>query len=239
MNPIHSHKIFFALAMLLLLAMSSRSAWAQVPALDELAGNWQNASHLLSMPALNNVLGSAKAVRDAFAIADLSFPPITLTGDTGTLLIDGKAPALDQTRWYPYQVLRKATAGNLEIATTVRMPYEQRGLLFHVAVTNCGTAPQNFELKINLSANTSRHIRWGWGVPRDKDTNRFSATAMDNERSLLLHDYRGELANCFSFEHTPDVLSAQGNSGQALWHATLQPKAMLIINYVLAIREKD
>src|ERR1035441_9643036 len=239
MNPIHSHKTFFALAMLLLLAMFSRSVSAQVPALDELAGNWQSASNLLSLPALNNSLGSAKAVRDALAIADLSFPPITMTGDTGTLLIDGKVPVLDQTRWYPYQVLRKATAGNLEIATAVLMHYEQRGLLFHVTVTNSGMAPQTFELKINLSANTSRHVRWGWGVPRDKDTNRFSATATDKDRSLLLHDSRGDLANCFSFEHTPDALSAQGNSGQALWRVTLRPAATLVINYVLAIGEKD
>jgi hypothetical protein len=239
MNPIHSHKTVFALAVLLFLLMFSRSAWAQVPALDELAGNWQSASNLLSLPALNNSLGSAKAVRDVLAIADLSFPPITMTGDTGTLLIDGKVPVLDQTRWYPYQVLRKATAGNLEIATTVRMPYEQRGLLFHVTLTNCGTVPQNFELKINLSANTSRHVRWGWGVPRDNDTNRFSAKAMDQSRSLLLHDSRGELANCFSFEHKPDALLVQGNSGQALWHVTLRPKEGLLINYVLAIGEQD
>src|ERR1039458_10556781 len=86
MNPIHSHKTVFALAVLLFLLMFSRSAWAQVPALDELAGNWQSASNLLSLPALNNSLGSAKAVRDVLAIADLSFPPITMTGDTGTLL---------------------------------------------------------------------------------------------------------------------------------------------------------
>src|ERR1017187_289580 len=142
MNPIHSHKTFFALAMLVLLAMFSRSVSAQVPALDELAGNWQSASNLLSLPALNNSQGSAKAVRDVLSIADLSFPPVTMTGETGALLIDGVAPALDQARWYPDQVLRKATAGNLEIETAVRMPYGQRGLLFHVAVTNCDVKQQ-------------------------------------------------------------------------------------------------
>src|ERR1039457_6785910 len=206
MNPIHSHKKNSALAVLLFLVMFSRPAWAQVPALDELAGNWQSASNLLSMPALNNSLGSAKAVRDVLSTTDLSFPPVTMTGESGALFIDGNVPVLNQTRWYPYQVLRKATAGNLEIETAVRMTYEQKGLLFHVIVTNSGIASQTFELKINLSANTSRHIRWGWGVPRDKDTNRFSATAMDDERSLLLHDYRSELANCLSFEHKPDAL---------------------------------
>ena len=216
-----------------------RGVWAQVPALDELAGVWQSASNLLSLPALNSAQGSAKASRDALAVGDLSFPPITMTGGTGDLLINDKAPALDQTRWYPYQVLRRATAGRLKIETAVRMIYEQRGLLFHVAVTNEGSAPETFELKINLSANTSRHARWGWGVPRDKDTNRFSATTTDQGRSLLLRDSRGELANCFSFERAPGVLSARGNAGEALWRVKLRPKAGLVIAYVLALGEKD
>jgi hypothetical protein len=215
------------------------SVWAQVPALDELAGAWQSASNLLSMPALNSAQGSAKVSRDALAVGDLSFPPITMTGDTGALFIDDKVPALDQTRWYPYQVLRTATAGSLKIETATRMIYEQQGLLFRVALTNEGTGPETFELKINLSANTSRHARWGWGVPRDKETNRFSATTADKGRSLLLRDSRGELANCFSFERAPGVLSARGNAGQALWRVKLLPKAGLVIAYVLAIGEKD
>ena len=66
------------------------------------------------------------------AVGKLSFPPITLTGDTGALLIDGQAPALEQTRWFPYQVLRRATAGNLGVETATRMVYEQRGVLFHI-----------------------------------------------------------------------------------------------------------
>jgi hypothetical protein len=241
-NPVRSNNGFRAVAVILFLTLllaGGGRARAQIPALDELAGDWQNASNLLSMPALNSGLGSAKAAREALSIGDLSFPPITMTGGTGAMLIDGQAPALDQTRWYPYQVLRTATAGNLKIGAAVRMLYEQRGLLFHIAVTNDGTSGQTFELKINLSANTSRHIRWGWGVPRDKETNRFAAMTMDEGQSLPLLDSRGELANCFSFERKPDGLSAQGDSGRAVWRATLRPKEVLSVNYVLAMGETD
>ncbi len=241
-NPIYpngSACIIAALLSVMLFLAEGQCAWAQVPALDKLAGDWQSATSLLSLPALNSALGSAKAARDALSIGDLSYPPITMTGGTGALLIDGQSPALDQTRWYPYEVLRTATAGSLQIGTAVRMLYEQRGLLFHIAMTNNGTSSQSLELKINLSANTSRHVRWGWGVPRDKDTNRYSARTMDKGRALLLHDSRGELANCFSFERTPDALLAGGDSGQALWRVTLRPKAALVVNYVLAIGEKD
>jgi hypothetical protein len=233
-------KNFCTIALLfILLSTAIRPASAQVPALDELAGHWQAASNLLSFPGVNSAQGSAKAVREALSIGDLSFPPITMTGDTGALLIDGKAPVLDQAQWYPYQALRKASAGNLKIETAVRMSYEQRGVLFHIAVTNDGASPQSFDLTINLTANTSRHVRWGWGVPRLRETNRFSAMTMDKGRSLLLHDSQGELANCFSFARKPDALSAQGNSGQALWRVKLRPKAVLVIDYVLAIGEKD
>jgi hypothetical protein len=207
---------------------------ADVPRLDELAGNWEIASNLLSLPALNNSLGSGKAMWDSIGIGFLSFPPITMTGDTGSLLIDGQAPSLEQTRWYAYQVMRRATAGNLGIETTVRMPYEKRGLLFHIVLTNHGTETRTFDLRINLSAATSRHEHWAWGVPRPKDAaTQFSATAADDQQSVLFNDPQDGLANCFSFEQKPDKLSDQDPS--AIWHLTLKPGASVTINYVLAI----
>ena len=211
---------------------------ANVPSLDELAGNWQIASNLLSLPALNNSLGSGKAMWDAVGIGNLSFPPITMTGDTGSLLIDGQAPTLDQTRWFAYQVLRQATAGSLGIDTAVRMPYDKRGIMFHVVLTNHGGETRTFELKINLSAATSRHEHWGWGVPRDKGAAaRFSTTARRGRWSLLLSDRQNRLANCFSFEQRPDELSAQEHF--ALWHMSLKPGASATINYVLVVGEDD
>jgi hypothetical protein len=231
-------------AALLLLTGLSRpqetfaQASANIPSLDELAGNWQIASNLLSLPALNNSLGSGKAIDDAIGIGFLSFPPLTMTGDTGSLLIDDQAPVLDQTRWFAYQVLRKATAGNLGIETAVRMPYGDRGLLFHIVVTNTGTASRTFDLKINLSAITSQHDHWAWGVPRDKHaTERFSVVAQHERWSLLFGDTvdaTNPLANCFEFERPPDKLLVQDHSGAAIWHLTLKPGATATINYALA-----
>lgn len=213
---------------------ASGQSLKNVPSLDELAGKWEIASNLLSLPALNNSLGSGKATWDAVGIGYLSFPPITMTGDTGSLLIDGQAPALEQTRWYAYQVLRRATAGSLGIQTAVRMPYDKRGLLFHIALTNTGAATRTFELKIDLSAATSRHEHWAWGVPRPKDAAaRFSTTATDGRSSLLFNDSQDGLANCFSFQQTPDKLSDHDQF--ALWHLTLNPGASATINYTLAI----
>jgi hypothetical protein len=207
---------------------------ANLPSLDELAGKWEIASNLLSLPALNNSLGSGKAADDAVGIGNLSFPPITMTGDTGSLLIDGGAPVLEQTRWFAYQVLRRAGAGSVGIETAVRMPYNKRGLLFHVVVTNSGTETRTFELKINLSAATSKHESWGWGVPRPKEAaTHFSATATHDRRLLLFYNPEDRLANCFGFEQTPDELSDQDHF--AVWHLTLKPGKSTTINYALAI----
>ena len=224
----------------LLFCAEGLPAGAQVPPLTDLAGDWQIAAEVRSLPALNSLLGSAQTVRDVLAVRKLSFPPITLTGDTGALLIDGQAPVLEQTRWFPNQVLRRATAGNLAVETASRMTCEQRGLLYHIVVTNNGTATRTFELKIDLSAATSRHDHWGWGVPRDKDAAiRFSAVAMDQGQALLLRDSSNHLANCFSFGRKPDELSVQEHSGRALWHVTLKPQTSLTLNYALAIGEQD
>lgn len=232
----------FAFLALLVVVLRAQETFAQpaanIPSMDELAGNWQMASNVISLPALNNSLGSGKSLSDPVAIGRLSFPPITLTGDTGTMRVDGQPPVLNQIRWFPYQILRRATAGNLDIETAVRMPYQEEGLLFHIVVTNNGAERQTFEVKINLSAATSRHEKWAWSVPRDKTAPaRFSATEVNNRRSLLFADPSTNLANCFSFQQKPDELSADGK--YALWHLTLKPHAAATINYALAIGEKN
>src|ERR1035438_997111 len=79
---------------LLLFSVEGRRAGAQVPSLNDLAGDWQKVAEVRSLPALNSPHGSAQAVRDVLAVGKLSFPPITLTDDTGALLIDGQAPVL-------------------------------------------------------------------------------------------------------------------------------------------------
>ncbi len=210
-----------------------------VPTVDELAGRWLDTSTLLAMPAVNNADGSAEASRGTLSIDNLSFPPVTMTGNTGTLLIGNRPTTLDKTRWYPYQVVRKGSQVNIGIETAVRMIYAKRGLLFHLVLTNNGTTEQIFKLAINLTANTSEHSSWGWQVPRPQEPDRFNAVAMDNGRSLLLKDSEGQLANCFSFENRPGGMKVNAHSGEAIWNVKLDPKQTVTVNYVLAIGYAD
>lgn len=229
-------------ASILILSSTTNSSLAQsvaVPSLDDLAGDWQKAADLRSLPAVNSTQGSAQAVRDVLSIGKLSFPPITLKDETGSMTIDGQTPTLDQTRWYPYQIIRKGSAGDISVETSVRMIYDQKGILFHLVVTNNGTSRKASRLKIKLTAWTVSNTRWGWKIPRNADTSRFDVIPAGNGRSLLVRNSRDSLSNCFSFESKPEALTVTGNSGEAAWTITLRPKESRAINYVLAIGEKD
>ncbi len=247
-QPISLRRFPLLAALALSALINSHAAVAQsisppdgaIPSLDELAGEWQDAAAVRCLPAVNSLRGSAQVVRDVLAVGKLSFPPVTMTGDTGGLLIDGRPPALDETRWFPCQVLRRGSAGSVGIETAVRMVHNENCVLFHVVFTNNGAAPRAFELKINLTAATSRHEHWGWGVPRDKTAAaRFSAKVIGNGRLLVLRDPGDHLANCFCFVRRPDELSTADHSGPAVWRVNLKPQASFTVNYVLVIGDDE
>lgn len=210
-----------------------------IPSMDELAGSWQTAADLRCLPAINSMQGSAQTLKDVLSVGKLSYPPVTMTGQTGSLLLNGKSLNTTETRWFPYQVDRKASLGNIAVETSVRMVFEKRGLLFKIVLTNTGSAKEDVDLRVNLSAKTSSHKNWGWKIPRDVAINRFKAVLEDKGRTLLMQDTKGELANCFSFEKKPGELVALGDSGQARWKVSLAPKSSYTVNYVLSFGQKD
>jgi len=219
--------------------LPGQSQVKSVPSLDELAGQWQDASSLRSLPALNSAHGSGKSAHGVLSLKNVSFPPITMAGDTGALLIDGNEPTLEQVRWFPYQVLRRGRAGDISIETAVRMPYEENGVLFHVVLTNTTAVRKSFEVKINLSASTARFKKWGWDIPIDRSIGRFIATAIDDGQSVALRSSKDELTNCFAFSRKPDSLSVQTVYPAAMWRLSLSPKSSMEINYALAIGASD
>jgi len=232
------HAVLAAMALLLLVATKTVCAQSQaIPSLEQLGGQWQSASSLRSLPALNNTRGAAQVTSDLVSIGNVSFPPITMAGDTGGMLINGHRPTLDEARWFPYQVLRRGAADGVAIESATRMPYSGNGFLVHLVFSNQGASVQTFELKINLSASTSLHRNWGWNIPRDGS--RFTAAVSDGGRALLLRDPHGELANCFSFARKPDKILAQDGSGVAIWRITLKPRSSTNIDYALTLGAKE
>jgi hypothetical protein len=220
-------------------SLAAQSPSKAVPSLDELAGQWQNASSLRSLPALSSGHGSAQAARGVLSLENVSFPPITMAGDTGALLIEGQMPKLEQTRWFPYQVVRRGRAGDIAVETAVRMPYAESGFLFHIVLTNNSAVRRNLQVTIVLSANIARHKPWNWDIPRNQSASRFIGLAADNGLSAILRDTEDGLVNCFSFEQKPASLSFRDGSGEARWHISLDGHSSSTIDYVLSLGESE
>ena len=206
-----------------------------VPRLQDLAGQWMDAATLRSLPALSSCLGSAKATDNVLSVHDASFPPLVLDGSTGQLSVDGHEVKVLESRWFPYQVLRRGKQGPLEVETAVRMPFQQRGLLMRVTLKNTDSLARTVDLKIDLSTILSEHKSWGWGVPHSADTRGFRAVADPRQGRLTSGNDRDDLCSCFAFVEKPAELSAKDAGGFARWQLALQPGQANVIEYALAV----
>jgi hypothetical protein len=205
-----------------------------IPSLDAMSGYWMQTSTLRSLPALNSALGSGQATSNVLAVTNLSFPPLTMSGDTGSLTINNAPIDAQECRWYPYQVDRRAQVQGLRLETQVRMPYTRRGLLFEIDLSNQSMVPLTVKLGIRLSSLFAPHTSWGWNVPRDPIPGEISAAAMDG-KSLEMHNPPGTAWSVFRFTQKPDILNVAKDGNQAQWSITLQAGQTREIDYVLAV----
>ena len=80
-----------------------------VPSLDDLAADWMEVKTLRNFPSVNNFwVRLAGPNLTSFDL--LTFPPYANHGEDGVLKIDGKPVEAAESRWYPYQVSRRAHA---------------------------------------------------------------------------------------------------------------------------------
>lgn len=207
---------------------------ANVPSLDELAGEWQAAASIRSSPALNSPLGATKTHRtpeNILGVEFINFPPMVASANT-MLLINGKQPALTRTKWFPYQVMREGAVKDVTVSTTVRMHYQQQAILFAVSITNHGTTPLPTEISLRCGAFSSKFETWGWYVPRLKKTPFQPSVA---EGMLTCREPEGKLANAVAFAEAPDSLTPDKDSAWAKWHGTLAPGASRDLHFVVVI----
>ena len=67
-------------------------------------------------------------------------------------------------------MVRRARNRELDILTTVRMPFEGSGILFRVAVTNHGEQTRTAELSIILRTAIREYSQtWHWDPPRPEE----------------------------------------------------------------------
>ncbi len=222
-----------------------------IPSLDELAGDWISGKQFEQTPCICNFHGGIQAGRliplehradfqqnsDVLSVSGFVNFPLAQGGEVGQLFLDDQEIAADDYRWYAYQVLRRAQVRDLEILTTVRMPFEASGVLFRVAITNRSAQAQFVKLTIKLRPAIREYREtWHWDPPRpeEKDFADFKAS-LSGDKVLLVRDARSRSAVAFAFVEQPDDLPAEASA--AHWTLNLGPQQTRQIDFVMAAGE--
>jgi hypothetical protein len=210
---------------------------SQPPDLDELAGDWISGSVLENLPSVSNFHGSLQTSRNVLGLENFTVPPLAQGSELAALTLDGENVPAQDFRWYPYQLLRRTRVQDLQIVTTVRMPFEESGILFSVEVTNLGREAHTARLAVNLQA-AIRHypLKWTWDTPRPRreDLSDFSTSTVgsDSLRIFLNQDSRSSAKAVLAFLQQPVEVSAKTDS--AGWSSHLRPDERFRIDFVMA-----
>ena len=213
---------------------------AGVPSLDDLAGDWLPMSSLGSYPALSNFLGSLQVTDDMVGMKHLTFPPFSQAQENGTLRVNGRPLRATDSRWYAYQVLRRNRSAELDVESSVRMVFENRGVLFRLKLKNTERTVQDVEITAELAGLVGKYDRgWDWTLPAPKDGNEFTADRAGGGRVLLVRETRSSARVAFAFVQRPDRLELDGNRGQVTWKVSVNPSQYRIIEFVMAVADGD
>jgi concanavalin A-like lectin/glucanase superfamily protein len=207
-----------------------------VPELDELAGEWLPAGTLLNLPSVNNFSGGLHAGSNLLSFTELTFPPLSLGGECARLTLAGVAVQAHDSRWYPYQVLRRAEQGGLVLQSALRMGFEQQLVLAELSVTNPGTAPVQASLAVELGGYLRSYPGlWPWQVPRQYgDFSGWDGQLADGGRVLAVADGGSPAVTAFAFPDPPGQLTASGKAGSASWQLTILPGQTATLRLVMA-----
>ncbi len=207
-----------------------------VLSLDELAADWIDAGSLGNHPAVFNFWGGLKTESNLTAFEHLVFPPYSQGGGSAVLSVDGKPIRAEQSRWFPYQVLRRATRDGVILESAIRMPFEQQGLFCRLTATNRNAMPRTLNLALLFYGRVRSYkpAAWNtWSTPNPGDGN-FAAVAPDR-RVLTIHDNASPAAIAYAFVRVPDQLRVEGEHATADWHITLPPHASVTLDYAAAV----
>ncbi len=154
-----------------------------IPTLDEMASDWMPLSQLGHYPSIHNFHGALLSNKDLLSVSWLVIPPFSQAYHSGTLYINGQVHTADEFRWYAYQALRRKRVDDLEILTTTRMTFEDKGVLFRINIKNVGDEPQELDLRVDLVGVVSKfEDGWDWfyrlpTFPKDDRERKVSSAA--------------------------------------------------------------
>jgi hypothetical protein len=243
-----------AIAPAILHGADSSPAASGVPTLDELCGDWMRMSDLGINPAINNFWGALQVTDNLLAVTELTFPPFSQGGHSGLLRINGEELKADESRWYAHQILRRARTSGLELESSVRMAFENRGVLFRLKLTGLQSWTQQVEVSVDLDGLIGRYDSgWAFRFRRPHDLNDqaltaahgssgddFTASVVADGTVLLVRHAQSLARIAFAFRQKPDRLEAVWTHGRAAWRvlvgpAGAAPRERQTLDYVMAV----
>jgi hypothetical protein len=210
-----------------------------IPSLDELAGDWMEVATIRNFPSVNNFWGALKTHDNLTTFLYTTFPPYANGGDSGVLTINGKLVTATRSRWYPYQVLRRATVDGVELESAIRMPFEQRGVFCRLTLKNTSTNSQTVDVSWVFSGQVCRHpdAAWNrWESPHGAVGNTIAMVGADAKVLSAVGNKGSEpAAIAFAFSHAPADLKAVTDGGVAAWKITLAANQTVSLAYTTAM----
>jgi hypothetical protein len=130
-----------------------------LPTLDEMGTGWLDCGLLAQMPSLHNFREMGSCAPDLVGVnflpggqlyGDESGPrwPIYHSLPLCAMTIDGRSYDSTECRWFAYQAVRRARAGNLDVITTNRLVIEDTVVLWRVKFTNKGAVAKTFNVAV-------------------------------------------------------------------------------------------
>ena len=209
-----------------------------IPDLDELAGDWMPEGMIAHTPALANFHGSCETSRNILGIRNFTLAPYSQGGEMAILELNGAKVNAKDFRWYAYQVQRRETLDNVSLVTTLRMPFEQPGVMLAVDIINTSSKDCTITLKIHLGAAIRQYPgKWEWDTPRPRaqDQGDFESGLihLDDGHLFYVRDTKSQSTTGFLFLLNPHQFSPPSLS--ATWTLGLKPGETFSLNGLMTV----
>jgi hypothetical protein len=235
-----------------------------VPALDALASDWKPRDELAQYPSIHNFKTELLVNGDFASVSWVASPPYSQGFHSGVFRLNGKVPIAEKFRWYPYQSVRAGEADGLAIETLNRMVFDDRGVLWHITLSNTQPADISAKISIDLIGAVSKLTdtnSWDWafaqpgagGPKRRYEETEAAREAVDKlppgrpsnaddyrasipipKKLLVISDTKTPAETAFAFPTPPDSLDCDGHQGTANWNVRLAPGQTKAIEFVMA-----
>jgi hypothetical protein len=223
---------------------TSDSERQAIPTIDDMASDWLNVSDIAHMPSLHNFHEMAACAPDLLGVNynpggqlfDWPTGPRWFRYITLPLLqlkVNGTVATSTTCRWFPYQAVRRGTVDGLEVETTVRLKFEDPGLLYQVQITNKSGQARPVELKIEipgapLKTSSGTVVSYKSDDPRLGMSHSFGETTPHAEKP----DQPG-LVMAHAFTEVPNSLEESSGVDAATWKRQLSPGESTTLRLVM------